>query len=149
MNDVNIKRRIGRHAKPGGIVIHIVAVPTGRLLDVKAVGPEDVGKQLTDTLHAELTDDEWSLAMLAYDGDSGRLIPPPSLSKPSRTLKVLHVIGVPILWVAVLINVLSVIRNLIAPREWWMIPMSIICLAISVTCLRIQYRLRPRARQYD
>src|SRR4051812_23975260 len=97
MNDVNIKQRIGRHAKPGGVVIHIVAVPTGRLLDVKAVGPEDVGNPLTDRLHAELTDEEWSIALLAYDGDSGRLIPPdgPPTKQP-RALRVLNVIGVPI-----------------------------------------------------
>lgn len=61
---------------PGGIVFHVYAVPTGRLLlrdtvtDLDEAGP--AAERAAEDAMLELRADEQALCLVAYDGDTGQ-----------------------------------------------------------------------------
>lgn len=67
--------RLERNRCPGGIVVHVYAVPSGRLLLVAHLSPNDPIEQLAAadvraTFDA-LAADEDGVCLVAFDGDSG------------------------------------------------------------------------------
>jgi hypothetical protein len=68
--------RIGAGACPGGIVVHVYAAPSNRLMHVSPIAADaDIetiaGLDVDATEHA-LFEGEEGMCLVAYDGDSGR-----------------------------------------------------------------------------
>ena len=140
-----IRQRIGKHAKPGGIVVHIVAYPTGRLLDVMDASPDDESfdRDAVVLRDVELRDGETGLAMLPYDGDTGKLIRPPRpLTK--------FIVSYPVAVVAVVVN-LAILVALLSTvgNPGYRFGASVVnglSLGLASGCLVIQRGRRRRAR---
>lgn len=91
MSESLIPKRIGRHSRPGGIVIHVRAVPSCRLVDVHSLGPDR--PVAFEHVAFELGEDEDGVLFVPYDGDSGKLIRPYP-TKAERFMQLATIVGV-------------------------------------------------------
>lgn len=138
-----IRQRIGKRARPGGIVVHIVAVPTGRLIDKFDAAPDDLPTPpVHEVYDVELEPGEIGLCMLPYDGDTGRLIRPPKRKPRPPNL----VATVAVLVLAVVINVTVFVHNIINHEVvgWWFAAINGACIGASLGALYVVHRARRR-----
>lgn len=142
----DVRHRIGRHAKPGGIVIHAYAMPTGRLIDVRAYSPADVVTGGSDCWEFDVTlePDEDAMVFVPFDGDSGRRILPPK--PPGKVERFMARSLIPINAVVLAFNVVLLTLAIINHRAVWAVGMVGGCVAINIMCIRSVAR-RRRERQ--
>jgi hypothetical protein len=63
-------RSLAAGVNPGGVVVHVYSVPTGKLLRVQQLQPDMTGAALA-AMAADAASFSRQVCLVAYDGDTG------------------------------------------------------------------------------